>query len=166
MTEQTRAPARPLYDRLRRIQIDRGWTNVQLAEKAGVSRGTIANWRTQPRPPLPTTVKDVAERLGIPYREALELAGIDVAEDAAVTRVRQRLADIDVTHADVRLTVIVNPDDPEPDEPPGGFQNQAERVIWALTEYPWQLRWAQIKAARDLEAAEDSGETRIAENRR
>lgn len=53
----------------------------------------------------------------------------------------------------VELTVHVNPAEPEPSEPPGGFRSTAERVIWALTEYPWQLRLAQIQAARDLESA-------------
>lgn len=53
----------------------------------------------------------------------------------------------------VELTVHVNPSEPELREPPGGFRNTAERVIWALTEYPWQLRLAQIQAARDLEDA-------------
>lgn len=84
MTEQTEAPARPLYDRLRRIQLDNGWTNKQLADRAGISRGTIDNWKTQPRPPLPSTVKDVADRLGIPYPEALALAGVPVAHVSQV----------------------------------------------------------------------------------
>lgn len=66
----------------------------------------------------------------------------------------------------VELTVHVNPGDPEPDAPPGGFRNQAERIIWALTDYPWQLRRAQIQAARDLEsrtAETDTEEPRTAE---
>ena len=166
MTEQTEAPARPLYDRLRRIQLDQGWTNVQLAERAGISRGTIDNWKTQPRPPQPSTVKDVAERLGIPYQEALTLAGIAVGDTPARPATEQApTADDDGT---VRLTVHVNPAEPEPDVPPGGLRTQAERIIWAMTDHPWQIRWAQIKAARDYEAATRepaAEETRTAENR-
>lgn len=73
-------PARPLYDLVKRIQVEKGWTGVQLARNAGVDRGTIENWATQPRPPLAATIKGVAERLGIDYAEALELAGISPAE--------------------------------------------------------------------------------------
>ena len=171
MTEQTRAPARPLYDRLRRIQLENGWTSKQLADRAGIARGTIDNWKTQPRSPLPSTVKDVAARLGIPYREALELAGIDVAETAQAERIRGRLAELDealASEGTVQLTVHVNPGEPEPSEPPGGFRSQAERIIWALTDYPWQLRLAQIQAARDLEAQPEEsapGEARTTGNR-
>ena len=67
----------------------------------------------------------------------------------------------------VELTVHVT-DEPEPDAPPGGFRNTAERVIWALTEYPWQLRMAQINAARALESPPEessSGEARTTGNR-
>lgn len=154
MTEQTEAPARPLYDRLRQIQLANGWTNVQLAEKAGIARGTIENWKTQPRTPMPATVKDVAERLDIPYPEALELAGIAARGVHQERRLRERLAEEQeqLQPADdgtVRLTVIVNPEDPEPDLPPGGLRDQVERIIWALDE-DWTIRWAQIQARRAI----------------
>jgi transcriptional regulator with XRE-family HTH domain len=161
MTEQTEAPARPLYDRLRRIQLEKGWTNKQLADRAGISRGTIDNWKTQPRSPLPSTVKDVAARLKIPYSLALELAGIDPGEQAELDRMRERIDDLsrvlgtqpDTPGNTVRLTVHVNPEDPEPDFPPGGLRNQAERIIWAMTDEPWQVRLAQILTGREVEAS-------------
>lgn len=56
----------------------------------------------------------------------------------------------------VRLEVIINDETPEPDMPPGGFRNQSERVIWALTDHPWQARWAAIKAAREVMEARQS----------
>lgn len=76
MSEHEEAPARPLYEEVERIRLRQGWTKVQLARNAGVSRGTVENWRTQPRAPLAPTIKDVAERLGIPAEKALRLAGI------------------------------------------------------------------------------------------
>lgn len=76
MSEQQSAPARPLYDLIERIRIREGWTKVQVARHLGMNRGTIENWKTQPRSPQATTVKDVANRLGIDYDEALALAGI------------------------------------------------------------------------------------------
>jgi transcriptional regulator with XRE-family HTH domain len=162
MTEQTEAPARPLYDRLRRIQLKNGWTNKQLADRAGISRGTIDNWKTQPRSPLPSTVKDVAARLGIPYSEALSLAGVDLAEAQNMERVTRRLRELDEQIGEppedlggnaVRLTVHVNPEDPEPEFPPGGLRSQAERIIWAMTDEPWQVRLAQILTGREVEAS-------------
>jgi transcriptional regulator with XRE-family HTH domain len=85
MGEQTGAPARPLYDRLKQIQLENGWTNVQLAQKAGIKRGTIDNWARQPRSPRPDTVKSVAENLNIDYLEALALAGITSAPSGQET---------------------------------------------------------------------------------
>ncbi|TDB83433.1 helix-turn-helix domain-containing protein [Actinomadura sp. KC216] len=171
MTEQTDAPARPLYDRLRRIQLDNGWTVVQLAEKAGVARGTIDNWKTQPRSPLPATVKDVAKKLGIPYREALALAGIETADSPVTLRLAERLAELDErlsvatepSEGTVRLTVHVNPSEPEPDYPPGGLRNQAERIIWAMVDEPWQVRLAQILAGREAETLPEVKSTERAE---
>ena len=61
---------------------------------------------------------------------------------------------VDVTWLDegrLELTVIVNPDDPEPAEPPGGLRDQVERIIWAIDE-PWHVRWAQIQARRAAQA--------------
>ena len=53
----------------------------------------------------------------------------------------------------VELRVLVNPDEPEPDFPPGGLRNQAERIIWAMVNEPWQVRLAQILAGRQVEAS-------------
>lgn len=90
MSQQEAAPARPLYDEVERIRVRNGWTRVQLAKKAGVSRGTIDNWKTQPRAPLAPTVKDVAERLGISPEMALRLAGVVPLNTPTP---RERLAD-------------------------------------------------------------------------
>lgn len=76
MNQRKTAPARPLWERLERIRLDRGWTKVQLARVAGVDRTTLDKWRHQPRSPQPPTVKAVAEKLGIDSDEALRLAGI------------------------------------------------------------------------------------------
>ncbi|MGI5162786.1 helix-turn-helix domain-containing protein [Spirillospora sp. CA-253888] len=83
MSEQQSAPARALYERVEEIRLTRGWSKVRLARELQMNRGTIENWRTQPRSPQTTTVKEVADRLGIPYREALSLAGIVAAEVSA-----------------------------------------------------------------------------------
>jgi transcriptional regulator with XRE-family HTH domain len=66
------------------IQQRNGWTKIQLAQRAGVNRGTIDNWARQPKPPLAATIVPVAERLGIDRDEALRLAGI--LTDAAAER--------------------------------------------------------------------------------
>lgn len=76
MSQHGSAPARPLYDRIDLLRVRNGWTKVQVARVAGIDRGTLENWRKQPRTPMASTVKEVAERLGIPQDEALRLAGI------------------------------------------------------------------------------------------
>lgn len=76
MSTQRRPPARPLYDRVEEIRVREGWSKIQLARRLGLDRGTIDKWKTQPRSPLASTVKDVSERLGIPLDEALALAGV------------------------------------------------------------------------------------------
>jgi transcriptional regulator with XRE-family HTH domain len=160
MSEQPEAPARRLYNRLRTIQIENGWTNKQLAERAGISRNTIDNWKTQPRSPLPTTVKDVATRLGIPYAEALDLAGIELEDSPISRQLASRVAEhsdrmhqlTERTEGTVRLTLDVYVDGPEPETPPEGLRTQSERIIWAMTDDPWPVRAIRILAGRELEA--------------
>lgn len=76
MSTQRRPPARSLYDRVEEIRMREGWSKIQLARRLGLDRGTIEKWKTQPRVPLASTVRDVSERLGIPLDEALALAGV------------------------------------------------------------------------------------------
>lgn len=76
MSEQQDAPARPLYERIEGIRVREGWTKTQMARHLRMNRGTIENWKTQPRSPLASTVKDIATRLGIDHDEALRLAGV------------------------------------------------------------------------------------------
>lgn len=82
MDQRQHAPARPLWERIERIRLDRGWTKVQLARATGVDRTTLDKWRYQPRSPQPPTVKQVAERLDIDQEEALRLAGITTPASA------------------------------------------------------------------------------------
>lgn len=79
MTSSEAAPARPLWERIEKIRIQRGLTWVQVSRMSGVNRQTITNWKTQPRPPQPQTVAEVADALEIDREEALQLAGIGLA---------------------------------------------------------------------------------------
>lgn len=81
MEQPRSAPARPLWDRIQAICAERGWSTVRLERETGVSRQTIAKWKTQPRAPQAATVNTVARVLGIEQEEALRLAGILSAED-------------------------------------------------------------------------------------
>jgi hypothetical protein len=69
-------PAYLLYQRVLREKSLRGWTWTQLQEETGLARSTFNSWKTQPQPPVPRTVNEVADRLGIGREEALRLAGI------------------------------------------------------------------------------------------
>ncbi|GAA4225914.1 hypothetical protein GCM10022254_09020 [Actinomadura meridiana] len=56
--------------------MEKGWSRVQLAKRAGVARTTVDGWKTNPRAPHVTTVTDVADALGVDRSEALRLAGL------------------------------------------------------------------------------------------
>jgi transcriptional regulator with XRE-family HTH domain len=75
MSDQ-RPPARPWYDLIIETIALKGWTKAQLADRAGISRPTIDNWRTNPRAPQARSVNAVADVLGISRDRALRLAGI------------------------------------------------------------------------------------------
>ena len=85
MSDTARGIAYRFYERVELERAIRGWSSSRLHAETGVSRSTIAKWRTQPNPPLPGTVNAVADKLGIGREEALRLAG--VLSDA-----RERLA--------------------------------------------------------------------------
>lgn len=90
MTPHQRAPAKPLYDRVERIRLTRGWTKIQMARHLGLDRKTIENWQTQPRLPLAPTVTRVADKLDIDQVEALRLAGLlkdDRSDDPRVAEI-------------------------------------------------------------------------------
>lgn len=76
MTAERSAPARPLYARVENIRATNGWTKTKLSQVTGLPRTTIERWRDQSRRPLPKTVIQAADALGIPRDEALALAGI------------------------------------------------------------------------------------------
>jgi transcriptional regulator with XRE-family HTH domain len=103
MSQQQSPPALPFYERVEQIRLERGWTRVKLARTAKVSRGTIDNWKSQPRAPLAPTVTEVADRLGIDRDEALRLAGI--------TRAAQ--GEADATDAGGRLVPAEGEEEPD-----------------------------------------------------
>lgn len=71
-----RPPALPWWKHLEALRLEKGWTRSQLAQRAGVARSTVDGWKTNPRPPLVTTITEVADRLEIDRRDALRLAGL------------------------------------------------------------------------------------------
>lgn len=75
-------PAYEFWKRVDAARNERGWTTVELQERSGVDRSTVSRLRTSKRAPLPETVNKLAEALGIPRREALELAGLVVLSPA------------------------------------------------------------------------------------
>lgn len=70
------APARPWYLRALEEASLRGWSKAELCERAGVARTTLDKWETNPRKPQARSVNAVADALGIPRSEALQLAGV------------------------------------------------------------------------------------------
>jgi transcriptional regulator with XRE-family HTH domain len=76
MADQPRGIAIRLFERVNSERAGQGWTWTRLQERSGVARSTIYSWARIPTPPQPGTVNAVADVLGIPRAEALELAGI------------------------------------------------------------------------------------------
>jgi transcriptional regulator with XRE-family HTH domain len=72
-------PAYRLWERVESERNARSWTTVELQERSGVDRSTVSRLKTSKRSPLPETVNRLADTLGIPRREALELAGLVVS---------------------------------------------------------------------------------------
>jgi transcriptional regulator with XRE-family HTH domain len=52
-------------ERLARLIHERGWTQVEAAEKLGVSQALISHYLSGKREPLPRTISHLAERLGV-----------------------------------------------------------------------------------------------------
>jgi transcriptional regulator with XRE-family HTH domain len=58
--------------RVRKLRKERGWSQPELAERAGLTERTITNYETdaRTRPPL-ATVQALADALGVPITDLL-----------------------------------------------------------------------------------------------
>lgn len=124
MPDQARGPAYLLYERVMREMALRGWTKIELARHADVARSSVDKLATQPRPPQAATVNKLADVLGIPRPEALELAGILTARAAAA-----------VPEPSVSAHGVVSQPseaDPRPQLVAEYWHNSHVRVIWGL----------------------------------
>lgn len=90
MADHVRGIAFPLYQRVATERARQGWTWTRLTARAGVARSTINSWAHIPTPPQPEKVNAVADLLGIPRLEALQLAGILGADEPG----EKKLADL------------------------------------------------------------------------
>jgi len=59
-------------ERLKRLRLGKAWTQVQLAEKAGVSQSTIVLIERGQAMPQPGTRRKLSEALGVDPSELLE----------------------------------------------------------------------------------------------
>ena len=58
--------------RLRNIRKERGWTQKQLAEKAGIAREVVARIETGASQPTLSTLLKIAAALGVPITDLIE----------------------------------------------------------------------------------------------
>jgi hypothetical protein len=91
-----RGPAAPWYDRVVAELAQQGQSKSWLNRRSGVSRATIENWATQPKPPQAGTVAAVADVLRIPREEAARLAGLPVNVLTAVVADLAAVSDEDL----------------------------------------------------------------------
>lgn len=60
-------------DRLRRLRLERGFTQIELAQEAGVSPDTIVRWeRGLGKNPHASSLRKLARALGVEIAELLE----------------------------------------------------------------------------------------------
>lgn len=125
-------PAFPLYQRVLREKSMRGWTWTQLQAETGLARSTFNSWKTQPQPPQPRTINEIADKLGIDRADAMRLAGVladadELTPQCVVERVVLETEDLPIemkrdfvrVHRIKGHTVDCNP------YPPGESQQQA-----------------------------------------
>jgi transcriptional regulator with XRE-family HTH domain len=72
----TSPPAYALWLRLQEEMVRRGWNQDELSKRIGLSRQTLAAFRTNGRPPQARLIKQIADGLGIDEVEVARLAGV------------------------------------------------------------------------------------------
>ncbi|WP_433465743.1 helix-turn-helix domain-containing protein [Spirillospora sp. CA-128828] len=138
---------------LKQLREQAGLSDADLARLAGKSRSQVNRWSRAENQPNYDGLRSLVENLteeGYPT-EIVDLAS-DLLRAAGYGTDTAEPPPAPDAEGAVRLTVIVNPEEPEPDYPPGGLRSQAERIIWAMVDEPWQVRLAQILAGREAEA--------------
>jgi transcriptional regulator with XRE-family HTH domain len=58
--------------RLKRLRLREALTQVQLAERAGLTQSTVGRLETDRHPPLPSTVRKLARALGCRPRDLMD----------------------------------------------------------------------------------------------
>jgi len=66
------APIRRLTTRLKALRDKRGWSQEQLAKRAGISRGYLARLETGRHDPTLTMIEKLAKALGVRVTKLLE----------------------------------------------------------------------------------------------
>ena len=89
--------------RLKDVRQRKALTQQQLADRAGVNRVTIARIEGGKDEPFPTTVRKVADALGVEPEELLEPAAEPAANGPAATPVNGTATDLPL---DERITVV------------------------------------------------------------
>jgi transcriptional regulator with XRE-family HTH domain len=136
---------------LAELQDKSGLSDAEIGDLAGKSRSQVNRWSRAENQPSFDGLNNLARALRAKgYSPELVALGEELLQAAGYTTPAEELAQRP------RFTVIVNEDDPEPDQPPGGFRNKTEKMIWLMDDYPWQVRLEQILVARQYEDARES----------
>lgn len=134
----------------RRLDLRMDWNDV--ARAIGISPESLRAIRKGRNGPKEITARAIDEWLG--WEPGSTEAVFGGGEPTPRTGERPPAAgEVDYVSRAVELRVLVNAHEPEPEFPPGGLRNQAERIIWAMVDEPWQVRLAQILAGREVEAS-------------
>lgn len=72
--------AQEFYEAINNRQLQLGWSTTELERISGIDRSTIRRLKNGKRPPLPGTVRKLADAVGMDRTEALQVAGLLEAE--------------------------------------------------------------------------------------
>lgn len=84
-----------MESKLRQLRKARGWTQSELAHRAGLSDSTISSYETGTRLGLLANIKKVASALGVSPSDLLERGGLTLNSSEMVELLLERIEKID-----------------------------------------------------------------------
>ncbi|MCK2219715.1 helix-turn-helix transcriptional regulator [Actinomadura sp. ATCC 31491] len=77
MVDPSTPPGAQFFQRTELERAQRGWSKIDLCQRAGIGRVTYDRLASQKNPPIVRTVKKLCDTLDIDLAEGLRLAGLD-----------------------------------------------------------------------------------------
>ena len=86
-----------ICEKIRKIRTDKGMTQQELADKAGITKRAVASYESEGRRPHPTTLKRIAQALGVTSEflrdDSLEIFVMPPSEILYIENIRANYGD-------------------------------------------------------------------------